>query len=227
MKFFAKASQKKAELYIYDSIGGGWFDDGITAKSVKDALAEFTPGSELDVFINSPGGSVFEGLAIYNQLLRWSGKKRVQVDGIAASIASVVMMAGDEILMADASTTMIHRPWGMSAGTAEDMRKYADSLDKIDETLLNVYADRTGASKADIRQWMDAETWMNADEAVERGFATGKVQQKAIKAEFPLLAKYMNTPQTLRKQASSSNTLLARMEMRAAKISRGASPAKA
>lgn len=218
VQFFAKA--EKSELYIYDAIGQDYFGDGITAKSVSDALKEFKPNSALDIYINSPGGSVFEGVAIYNQLMRWGGRKTVHVDGIAASIASIIAMAGDERRTAANSTWMIHRAWGISVGNVEDMRKTADSLDKIDGTLISTYVDRTGCKESDIRDWMNLETWMNADEAVSRGFATMKTGEKAVKAEFPLLAKFNKVPDQLRRQALSSNVLLAKVNARVSKLNR-------
>jgi ATP-dependent Clp protease protease subunit len=224
MKFWAKATSQKAELYIYDAIGADYFGDGITAKSVSDALAEFKPNADLDVYMNSPGGSVFEGIAIYNQLLRWGGKKTVHIDGIAASIASVISMAGDEIKIADSGVFMIHSAWGMTAGNAAAMRKYAESLDVVDAIILDTYVKRTKGSKDQIAAWMKAETWMNADEALSRGFATNKTGEKAIKAEFPMLAKFNNTPPGLLKQATSIDTRMAHMSMRLQKLNLGASP---
>jgi len=224
MKFWAKATSQKAELYIYDAIGADFFGDGITAKSVSDALAEFKPNADLDVYMNSPGGSVFEGIAIYNQLLRWGGKKTVHIDGIAASIASVISMAGDEVKIADSGVFMIHSAWGMTVGNAADMRKYADSLELVDGVILDTYVKRTKGSKDQIKGWMAAETWMNADEAVARGFASSKTGEKAIKAEFPMLAKFNNTPERLRQQSSSLDARFASMSMYLTKKNLGASP---
>lgn len=227
MKFFAKSSGTKNELYIYDDIGGGFFSEGITAQSVSEALKEFTPKAAIDVYINSPGGSVFEGVAIYNQLMRWDAKKIVHIDGIAASIASVIAMCGDEINMASASLMMIHRAWGLGMGTADEMRKTAEALDKIDTVILDTYTARTGGDRKKIEGWMDAETWMSADEAVERGFATAKTQEKAIKAQFPLLDKFRNTPKSLRRESVESRGLVARMSMRTQQLNRGTVPARA
>jgi len=219
-RFWAKAAAKKAELYIYDSIGADYFGDGITAKSVADALKEFTPGADLDVYINSPGGSVFEGIAIFNQLERWKGKKTVHIDGIAASIASVIAMVGDEIKIADNGVIMIHSAWGMSMGNADEMRKYAESLDKVDAVILNTYVKRTGGDEKQIDKWMRSETWMSAEEATDRGFATGKTGEQAIKAEFPMLAKFQNTPDRLKRSANDPKVRLARMEMRTKHLKR-------
>lgn len=224
MNFWAKANGKKSELYLYDYIGADFFGEGITAQSVTDAMKEFAPKSEVDVFVNSPGGSVFEGIAIYNILRRWDGKKTVHIDGIAASIASVVAMAGDAIEIADNGMVMIHDPWGVAFGTAEDMRKTADSIDKVRDVILGTYVARTGGKAAEISAWMTAETWMTADEAVERKFATVKVEQKAIKAEFTMLSKFKNTPEPLKRQATDSRALVDRMRMRA--MNRGLSAAR-
>lgn len=226
MKFWAKTNGKKAELYIYDYIGADFFGEGITAQSVTDAMKDFTPKAQIDVFINSPGGSVFEGIAIYNILRRWDGKKSVHIDGIAASIASIVAMAGDDIMIADNGMVMIHEPWGVAMGTSEDIRKVADALDKVHGSIRDTYVTRTGSSANDIEAWMSAETWMNADEAIARGFATVKVEQKAIKAEFPMLAKFKNTPEPLRRQGMDSRVLLARMGVRTAQMNRGHVPAR-
>lgn len=218
--FFAKATSKKAELFIYDAIGADYYGDGITAKSVSEALAEFTPKTDLDIYINSPGGSVFDGIAIYNQLARWGGKKTVHIDGIAASIASVIAMVGDEIKIAENGLYMIHQAWGITVGNASDMRKYADSLDKIDGTILDTYVAKTKGDRKEISDWMAAETWMDATQAVERGFATSKTGEKAVKAEFAMLAKFNKVPEQLRRQASAPNLLRARMDMRTAHLNR-------
>lgn len=227
LNFWAKTdtAKKMHELYVYDSIGKDWYGDGITAQSVSDALREFPKSAALDVYINSPGGSVFEGVAIYNQLRRWAGKKTVHIDGIAASIASIIAMAGDERKIASNGIIMIHRAWGFAMGNAEDCRKYADSLEKIDGTLLDTYIERTGGNKKQIEDWMAAETWMNADEAVSRGFATEKTGDTTVKAEFPLLAKFNKVPEQLRRQAMQSNVLLAKVNARTATMNRPASRA--
>lgn len=226
MKFFAVTKAAKSELYLYDAIGADFFGGGITAKTVCDELKKCKAG-QLDIYINSPGGSVFEGLAIYNQIKRWNGRKVVHVDGIAASIASVIAMAGDEINIASNGMLMIHRAWGLTAGNGDEMRKYAESLDKIDSTLLDTYVARTGGDRKAIDAWMAAETWMTADEAVERKFASKKTAEKAIEASFPMLDKFRNVPDNLRKQAMSIDAKLARMQMRTSKMVHRASPAKA
>lgn len=227
MKFFAKANGKRGELYLYEAIGEGWFG-GITAKSFSDALRELGSVSALDIYINSPGGSVFDGIAIHNQIKRHpAAEKVVHVDGIAASIASVIAMAGTDIRIAENGMFMIHDPWGMTVGTADEMRKQADALDKIRDTLLDTYVSKTGGDRKQISQWMAEETWMNADESVSHGFATKKTGEKAIKAEFAMLDKFSKVPEHIRKQAASDDARFARMDMRLSQLNRGASPVKA
>ena len=154
------------EISIYDEIGFG----GVTA---KDFLAEVKKykGQHIDLRINSVGGSVIEGAAIYNSLRRHKGGLTVHVDGLAASMASVIAMAGEEVVMADNAMLMIHNPWSMSMGDADDLRKEADVLDKLKNTLVNAYARKTGMEATTIASMMDEETWLDATEAVAMGFA--------------------------------------------------------
>lgn len=228
MNFFAKSNGKRGEIYLYDAIGASYFDEGITAKSFADQVKALGAVDIVDIYINSPGGSVFEGLAIYNQIKRMSAKKAVHIDGVAASIASVIAMAGDTIEIAANGMLMIHDPWGMAMGTATDMRKSADALDKIRDVLLDTYVSRTGGAKDDISKWMSDETWMDADDALERGFVTAKTAEQAIKANFKILDEFKNTPSELRKVATSIDSALARMDMQIERIKLDrASPATA
>jgi ATP-dependent Clp protease protease subunit len=214
MKFFAKANGKRGEIYIYDAIGGSWDGSGITAKSFQDSLKDIGNVSALDIYVNSPGGSVFEGLAIYNQIKRHAAaEKVVHIDGIAASIASVIAMAGTEIRIAENGMFMIHDPWGMAVGGATEMRKQADALDKIRDVLLDTYVAKTGGSRATISAWMTEETWMTAKESVDRKFATCTTKEKKVKAEFTMLAQFNKVPEQLRKQGDSTEAKLAKMEM--------------
>lgn len=224
MKFFCKTAGKRGEIYIYEAIGEGWFG-GITAKGFSDMMKELGKVSALDIYINSPGGSVFDGIAIHNQIKRFDGEKIVHVDGIAASIASVIAMAGDEIRIADNGMFMIHDPWGMAIGTADEMRKTADSLDKVRDVILDTYVAKTGGDRDEISKWMSKETWMDADESIERGFATKKVDEKNVNASFPMLGKFKNTPEPLRRQGMEARSLIARANVRAAALNRGARPA--
>lgn len=211
--FFAKQNGKKADIYIYEDIGESWYG-GVTAKSFSEELKSIGNVEQLDIYINSPGGNVFDGVAIYNQIVRFDAKKTVHIDGIAASIASIIAMAGDDINIAENAMVMIHNPWGVAIGSASEMRKAADSLDKVRQTLVDTYIARTGQTAGQIGEWMDAETWMSADEAVTRGFATKKTESKKVKAHFPLLDKFGKTPETLRSAAMHTRSLLAHMDRR-------------
>lgn len=219
MKFFAKANGKRGEIYIYDAIGAAWDGSGITAKSFQESLRDMGSVSAMDIYVNSPGGSVFEGLAIFNQIQRHpAAEKIVHIDGIAASIASIIAMAGTEIRIAENGMFMIHDPWGMTVGSADEMRKQADALDKIRDVLLDTYVAKTGGKRETISQWMTDETWMTAKEAVDRKFATCTTKEKKVKAEFPMLQNFAKVPDSLKRQATSIDAKMARMQMRIAQL---------
>ena len=164
---------------IFDEIGM-W---GVTAKSFHDEFKNIT-GNEVLVDINSPGGDVFTGFAIYN-MLRTSGKKvRVRVQGVAASIASIIAMAGDEIEMPENSYMMVHDPAGGKYGSASALRAHADLLDKVRASLVSTYQKRTNRTADEISAMLDAETWMTAQEAVDAGFATRVTEAASATASF-------------------------------------------
>jgi len=161
-----------AEIYIYDVIVDyKWDEDETTAKGFVDDLKAIGADTPLDLHINSPGGSVFAGLAIYNAIRRHRATVDVYIDGLAASIASVVAMAGDHIIMPENALLMIHDPYSMAFGTADDLRKAAESLDKARESLLSAYIGKSGTDRDEIAAMMKDETWMTAAEAVDLGFA--------------------------------------------------------
>jgi ATP-dependent Clp endopeptidase proteolytic subunit ClpP len=159
-------SETEVEISIYDEIGFG----GVTAKDFMAEVKQFK-GQHIHLRINSVGGSVIEGAAIYNALRRHKGGLTVHVDGLAASMASVIAMAGEEVYIADNAMLMIHNPWSMTMGDADDLRKEADVLDKLKNTLVNAYARKTGMETNDIAAMMDEETWLNATQSVAMGFA--------------------------------------------------------
>lgn len=189
-----KKDEKRGEVLIYDRIGQGFFDDdGVGAKNFAKDLKAMGELSQLDIRINSPGGSVFEGLAIYNQLRAHAAVKTVYVDGLAASIASVIAMAGDEIIMPSNALMMIHDPAGFAMGTAADFEKMVDTLNKIKEVVVNVYTNRSGLDREKIEILMSEETWMTASEAVLLGFATHQTEAVKVAASFDL-SMYRNSP---------------------------------
>jgi len=169
------------DITIYDVIGDGFFG-GTSPREIMDALRKTPDARRINVFINSPGGSVFDAATIYNMLHQHKAHVTVHVDGLAASAASLVAMAGDDIIMAENAMMMIHDPWTITMGSAADIRKDADMLEKIEGTLVATYAARTGKTQKSIAAMMEAETWMTADEAVDMGFATEVVAAKRAAA---------------------------------------------
>lgn len=179
--FQVRAEGDTVDIDIYDVVGDPW-GDAPSAKDVLDLLSKNKNASAINLRINSAGGEVFAGLAMYNLLAEHKAKKTVYVDGLAASIASVVAMAGDEIVMADSAMMMIHNPWSFAIGDAADMRKTADFLDKVGSQLVGIYAARTGKNPDDIAKAMQDETWMTAAEAKAAGYATKVAPSKKAAA---------------------------------------------
>lgn len=191
------ADAGRGSLYIYEQIGLDWWTgEGLTAKTVQQALEAMKGASGLDIFINSPGGDIFEAKAIYAQLRRFSGEKVVHVDGIAASAASFIAMAGDKIITAPSATWMIHEVWTRVLGRATDMRAMADVLDLENRIFAEAYSSRSKSKLEDVSAWMNAETWMNAATAKERGFTDEISEQTAVSAE--LATALSNAVTTLR-----------------------------
>lgn len=185
----------KNVIEIYDVIEKVWWtENSICDKWVRNRLRDMK--GDVTVRINSPGGDVFQAQAIHNMLKDHAGKIIVKIYGIAASAASIIAMAGDEIIMPANSMMMIHDPWTIGFGNAEELRKVAETLDKIKETIVNVYAGRSGNSKNEIESLMKEETWMTAEEAVAFGFAdkeTGSVKVR----NFHNLSQFKNCPGNL------------------------------
>lgn len=167
----AAGDSKTATLYLYDVIGVWYLDTD--AQSFATALSKLDV-DEIVVRINSPGGAVFEGFAIYNLLRDHKAKITTKVDGLAASIASVIALAGDEIEIADNGMMMIHNPSGMAWGEAKDLRKTADILDQVKTAITATYTARTKVGGKDLAAMMDSETWFGAEDAISKGFATKK-----------------------------------------------------
>jgi ATP-dependent protease ClpP protease subunit len=167
-----KAKAETAEILIHQEIGENWLGDGITSKRMAEDLSRLGDVKTIQVRINSPGGSVSDGVGIYNILRAHGARIEVVVEGLAASIASIIAMAGDSIHMGDGALMMIHSPWTLAMGSAEDMRETADVLDKFEDALIDIYAKRTGKDREELKQLLAAETWMSGDEAVAGGFAT-------------------------------------------------------
>ncbi len=179
----AAADGAALDFIIYGEIGGGfWGDEGITAQRVIDALQARPDAKTINVYMNSPGGQVLEALAIYNALARHAARVIVTVDGMAASSASVVAMAGDEIRVAENGFVMIHDPSDVLVGTADEFRHAADVLDKATTQIVATYTARTRLPESEVRAMMAAETWMTGAEAKAKGFATEIVPAKRMAA---------------------------------------------
>jgi ATP-dependent Clp protease protease subunit len=159
-------------MFLYDEIGPAWMGL-VSAEQVVAELNSLGEPDEIKVHINSPGGDVFEGLTIYNALARHPARVAVEVDGLAASIASVIAMAGDSVQMSPGSMFMMHEAWTLSLGNKHVHKAQYDVLDKIDENLVGIYSDRSRVDTTTIRELMMGETWMTADEAIAHGFADG------------------------------------------------------
>lgn len=173
------AKEEEASITIYDAIGESWDGQGFTAKRMSAALRNIG-ARPVSVYVNSPGGDFFEGVAMYNMLREHKAKITVRVMGLAASAASVIAMAGDEILMGDGAFLMVHNAWAVAIGNRHDMADASARLAPFDDAMAEVYAARTGLSKAETSALMDKETWIGAAQAVEDGFATGLIERSEI-----------------------------------------------
>ncbi len=210
-----KAKAKDAEIWIYEEIGDFW-DAGVSAKDFAKDMQTIGKVDRIILHLNSPGGIVWDGIAIYNILKQHPAQVSVNIEGLAASIASVVAMAGNEVIMAENAMMMIHDPWGFSMGSADEMRKTADMLDKVKESILNAYVAKSNG-KTDEPKFVDlmsAETWMNASEAMDFGLIDSVSESIQLAASFDLSKyKYRNAPQN-RVECSDSRQRCARMSIK-------------
>ncbi len=197
---FKNQDEKTGELTLYGEVASvTWWGDEITPKEFKADLDGLGDIDTLNIYINSPGGDVFAGQAIHSMLKRHKAHKNVYIDGLAASIASVVAMAGDTIFMPKNAMMMIHNPWTFGLGNADEFRKLAEDLDKIREGLIAAYEERSALTRDEIIKIMDDETWLTADECFEYGFCDVVEKEKEMAAciDKNLLARYKNTPREL------------------------------
>ena len=178
-------------LELYGTIAEeSWFDDDVTPKMFKDEL--FSGNGPVTIWLNSPGGDCIAASQIYSMLMDYKGDVTIKIDGIAASAASVIAMAGTKVLMAPTSLMMIHNPMTLAYGNHADMEKAIEMLDEVKESIINAYEIKTGLSRAKISHLMDSETWMNAGKAIELGFADGELtdeKRAAVDAAFSFSGK--------------------------------------
>jgi ATP-dependent Clp protease protease subunit len=173
------------ELTLYGEIASSsWYGDEVTPKQFKKDLDALGAIKNLKIYINSPGGDAFAGSAIYSMLKRHPAAKTVYIDGLAASAASLIAMAGDKVVMPANAMMMIHRAWTIVLGNANELRKVAEMCDKVDASILTTYVAKTGRSDEDIMALLDAETWMTAQEAVDGGFADEIEAERKIAASL-------------------------------------------
>lgn len=222
--FTFKASSDEsapAEILIYDQIGRDfWTGDGLVAKEFAQELSKIPAARKITVAINSPGGSVHEGLAIYNLLAARRGQVTCRVDGLAASIASIIALAGSKLVMPASALLMIHDPSGMCMGTADEMREMAAALEKHKEALVNVYETKTKKPRAEIEQAMKDETWFTAADAKAFGLVDEVTAEVAATNSFDL-SQFRRVPESLKNQtkppapntSGATNSIMNRTEM--------------
>ena len=192
-----RARASGTEVLIYDEIGAY----GVSAKGFLAELGALPDDAAIDLRLNSPGGSVFDAVAIYNALKRHPGEITVWIDGIAASAASYIAMAGDTIVMPENAFLMIHDPSGLVMGTADDMRSTAEALDKVKGGLIQGYATKSGKPDDEIATLMAAETWLDATEALDFGFIDRIAEPVKLVASFDV-ARFRNAPPEVVEAAS-------------------------
>ena len=174
-------SPQERTLFLNGTIAEeSWFDDDVTPQLFKDEL--HAGSGDVTVWINSPGGDCIAAAQIYNMLTAYNGKVTVKIDGIAASAASVIAMAGDEVYMSPVAMMMIHNPATIAWGDHAEFAKAIEMLDEVKESIINAYVLKTGLSRAKLSHLMDAETWMDANKAVELGFAD-EIMTRSVEAE--------------------------------------------
>lgn len=213
-----KKTDKKGEIFIYgDIVSEEWFANEVTAPGFKQQLDELGNVSEIDVHINSSGGNVFEGHAIYNMLKMHKAKINIYIDALAASIASVIAMSGDTIFMHKNSFLMIHNSWIMTVGNAKELRDTADLLDKTDEASNQAYLDRAlNISEEELKELLDAETWLTASEALEKGFIDEILEPNEIVASISdeRYKLFKSVPSSITKQDNNVTKHLEEQKLR-------------
>lgn len=201
------AIEQDNTISILDMIGESFDGEGVTAKRIGAALRRIG-SQDVVVNVNSPGGDFFEGIAIYNMLRQHPHRVTVKVLGLAASAASVVAMAGDEIQISDVGFLMVHNAWALAIGNRHDLREAAAMLEPFDDAMASLYARRAGVTRAVAAEWMDGETWMNGETAVDVGLADSILPDAEIdaaaSAEMKVIAAVRRVEASLRRQGLSS-----------------------
>ncbi len=204
-------TEEKAELYFYGDIVSSswesyWYEEDKCPQDITDFLKELESSKSIDIFINSGGGSVHGGLAIYNLLKRHQGQKTVYVDGIAASIASVIAMAGDKIIIPSNAQFMIHKPLTWCGGNADDLRKTADILDTCQKSITNIYMEnvKEGITEEKIMELINNETWFTGDEVAHYFNVEVEEQSDVVGCSSQYFSKYSKTPSNILNKEKAS-----------------------
>jgi ATP-dependent Clp protease, protease subunit len=196
--FAVNATENSVDMQLYDEIG--YF--GVTAKAFTSELNKHK-GKSVNLAINSVGGDVFDGIAMYNALLAHDGDVNVTIDGLAASAASIVAMAGDRIEIASNAFLMIHNAWSIAIGDKQTMLAMSEVLTKIDSALIATYKKKTHKNEAEITQMLDNETWLNANDAVLHGFVDGVIDESQYNACFDV-SIFKNAPSALKRNVENN-----------------------
>lgn len=207
----ANKGTDRAEIYLYGPIGES-YHESVSASRFKNDLKKLGDVKHIDLRINSDGGSVTDARAMHTLLMAHPAKIVVHIDGIAASAASFLAMAGDEIRIAEGAFVMIHNARMMAYGEAKDFRHAATVLEVANDTIRATYVKRTGAKPEDVTRWMDAETWWSGPEAVKHGFADKIVEDMQIAACLHDASKFKNLPASLRPKRAKAQAALANMK---------------
>jgi len=202
-------SKDEGEIWLYDIIGESFWGGGISAKRFADDLKALGDVKRIDLRINSDGGVVTEARAMYNLLREHKAKVTVHVDGIAASAASFVAMAGNSIEIAEGGFIMIHNARMVAIGEAKDLRHAADILETVNGTIRDTYVARTSQTAEQVTAWMDGETWFTGTEAVKHGFADKIVENLAAAAAISDPSRFKNLPAALRPNRAKAAGALA------------------
>lgn len=210
-------SSIEGEIFIYEDVGDSFFG-GITAKQFADDLKGLGSVKTINLHINSSGGDVFDGLAIYRLLVENEAKVISFIDGLAASIASVIAMAGNEIRISQSGFLMVHEAWGRVIGNSTDMMEMAAILEKTTNSVADVYIKRTKKKKEKVYQWLKAETWFNAEEAIANGFADTMMENLQVAAHVDMSKhNFKNLPESLAGRPLYENAI-ERFKLQRAKI---------
>lgn len=206
-------SNNSAELFFYgdivsDTWEGYWFDESKCPEDIRLFLDDLDPNKDLTIYINSGGGNVFAGITIYNMLKRHKGYKTVYVDGVAASIASVIALAGDRVVIPANAFMMIHKPWGGLVGNADELREMADVLDRIQESILSIYQEnlREGVELSEIEEMINKETWLSGHEAMNYFNIEVKEENNVQACASDYFNRYNSVPQRVKEPIVQDDT---------------------